>query len=148
MNLKAQLQQDLREAMRARDTRRKAVLRMALSAIQLAEVAQGSDLDEAATVDVLRREVRRREDALDMIRKAGRDDLIADEETELAILKAYLPRLLSADEVSEVARQAIAEVGATSPADMGKVMKVLMPQLKGKADGRTISRVVRELLSV
>ncbi len=148
MNLKAQLQQDLREAMRARDTRRKAVLRMALSAIQLAEVAQGSDLDEAATVDVLRREVRRREDALDMIRKAGRDDLIADEETELAILKAYLPQLLSADEVSEVARQAIAEVGATSPADMGKVMKVLMPQLKGKADGRTISRVVRELLSV
>ncbi len=147
MDLKAKLQQDLKDALRARDTRRKAVLRMALSAIQLAEVEHGGQLDDEAMVEVLRREARRREDALEMIRQAGREQMAADEEVELKILRAYLPQLLSADEVSVVARQVIAEVGASSPADMGKVMRVIMPQLKGRADGRTISRVVRDLLS-
>jgi hypothetical protein len=147
MSLKDQLQHDLQDAMRARDERRKSVLRMALAAIQLAEVEQRATLEDAAVVDVIRREVRRREDALEMIRQAGRDELAEEEIAELDILRAYLPRLLGAEEVRAVAQEAIAEVGASSPADMGKVMQVLMPRLKGTADGRLVNQIVRELLS-
>ncbi|MFN2108284.1 MAG: GatB/YqeY domain-containing protein [Anaerolineae bacterium] len=147
MDLKEQLQHDLQDAMRARDEQRKLALRMALSAVQLAEVEQRSDLDDAAIVEVIRKEVRRREDALEMVRQAGRDDMIADDEAQVIILQSYLPKLMTEEEIEVIAREVIAEVQATSPADMGKVMKSLMPRVQGKADGRMVSQVVRDLLS-
>jgi uncharacterized protein len=147
MALKEQLQHDLQAAMRARDEQRKLALRMALSAVQLAEVEQRSELDDAAIVEVIRKEVRRREDALEMVRQAGRVDMIADDEAQVVILRSYLPQLLTAEELTVIAREVIAEVQATSPAEMGKVMKSLMPRVQGKADGRMLSQVVRDLLS-
>lgn len=147
MNLKQQLRHDLTAAMRARDERRKSVLRMALSAIQLAEVEKKSDLSDEDVLVVLRKEARSREDALVTIKEAGRAEMAADEEAELEILRAYLPKLMDADAVKALAQSAIDEVQATSPREMGKVMKVLMPQLRGKADGRMVSDIVRALLA-
>jgi uncharacterized protein YqeY len=147
MNLKEQLQHDLTDAMRARDEQRKTVLRMALSAIQLAEVEQRRDLDDAAVLVVLRKELHQYEDALASIRQAERDDMLAEATAQLAILQSYLPELMDDDAIKRVAQEAIAEVQAASPSDMGKVMQVLMPRVKGKADGRVVSQIVRELLS-
>lgn len=147
MSLKEQLQHDLQTAMRARDERRKSVLRMALTAIQLAEVEERGEVSDAGVVNAIRKEVRRREDALEMIRQSGRDDIIAEDEAQLEILRSYLPQLLTAEEVAVIAREVIAEASAASPADMGKVMKLLIPRVQGKADGRMVSQVVRDLLA-
>lgn len=147
MTLKAQLQQDLKEAIRAQDERRKAALRMLLTAIQLAEVERKGELSEGEVLGVIQKEVRSREDALVMVRQAGRDDLAAVDAVELEIIRGYLPPMLDVGELKALARQAIVELGASSPADMGAVMKHLMPQVQGRADGRTVSQVVRELLA-
>lgn len=148
MSLKEQLQHDLKDAMRARDEHRKLALRMVLTAVQLAEVEHGEQpLTDEAVVDIIRKEVQRREDALELIQTMGREDLIAEENVELDILRAYLPQLLGAAEIAALAREAIAEVAATSPADLGTVMRVLMPRVKGQADGRLVNQTVRDLLS-
>jgi len=147
MDLKKQLREDLKEAMRSRDTRRKSALRMVLSSIQYAEVGKSEELSNEDTLTILRKEVRRREDALTMIRDAGRTDLADVEVAELEILKAYLPPQLSIEEISALAESVISQVEATSISDVGKVMKHLMPQIKGKADGRTVNQVVRNLLA-
>jgi len=147
MGLKQQLQQDLKEALRARDERRKSVIRMALAAIVNAEVEHGGELDDAAVTAVLQKEAYRRRDTIAELRQANRPDLLADEEAELAILEAYLPSLLSRQDIIEEARQVIAEVGATGMGQLGLVMRQLMPTLKGRADGRIVNEVVRELLS-
>ena len=133
--------------MRARDEQRKLALRMALSAVQLAEVEQRSDLDDAAIAEIIRKEVRRREDALEMARQAGRVDIVADDEAQIAILRSYLPQPLAEEDLKIIAQEVITEIQATSPADMGKVMKSLMPRVQGKADGRMVSQIVRDLLS-
>jgi len=133
--------------MRARDDRKKSVLRMALSAIQLAEVEKKGELSDEDVLIILRKEVRSREDALVTIKEAGRAEMAAEEAAELEILKTYLPQLMEADAVKVLAQSAIDEVQATSPRDMGKVMKVLMPQVRGKADGRMVSEIVRALLA-
>ncbi len=146
MNLRERLQRDLQEAIRARDERRKAALRMVLLAVQMAE-AEGRTLDDAAIIALIRKEVKKREEALEMIRRAGRDDLVAADSAELEVLRAYLPALMDDEAITEAARKAIAEVGAASPADMGKVMRLLMPQLRGKADGRRVNQIVRQLLA-
>ncbi|HOU12970.1 MAG TPA: GatB/YqeY domain-containing protein [Anaerolineae bacterium] len=147
MSLKDQLQHDLQAAMRARDERRKSVLRMALTAVQLAEVEAKGELNDDGVASAIRKEVRRREDALEMIRQSGRADVIAEDEAQLEILRSYLPQLLTAEEVTAIAREIITETAAASPADVGKVMKLLMPRVQGKADGRMVSQVVRDLLS-
>ena len=147
MNLKEQLQHDLQDAMRARDEQRKLALRMVLTAMQLAEVEQRGELSDPAIVEVIRKEVRRREDALEMVREAGRTDMIAEDEAQVAILRSYLPQLLTEEEIKVIAQEVIAETQATSPAEMGKVMKLIMPKVQGKADGRMVSQVVRDLLS-
>jgi hypothetical protein len=147
MGLKQQLQQDLKEALRARDERRKSVIRMALAAIVNAEVEHGGELDDAAVTAVLQKEAYRRRDTIAELRQANRPDLLADEEAELAILEAYLPSLLSRQDIIEEARQVIAEVGATGMGQLGLVMRQLIPTLKGRADGRIVNEVVRELLS-
>lgn len=147
MSLKEQLRRDLQDAMRARNEQRKLALRMALTAVQLAEVEQRSELDDAAIAEVIRKEVRRREDALEMVRQSGRADIVAEDEAQIVILQSYLPQLLTVEELTVIAREIIAEVQAVSPADMGKVMKLIMPRVQGKADGRMVSQVVRDLLS-
>lgn len=147
MTLRENLEHDLHEAMRQRDARRKGVLRMALSAIQTAEATRKDPLPEDEVVVLLRKEVKRREEALQMMRDAGREDLVPDEEVELEILRAYLPRMMDESEITELAKEVIAEIDATSPSDMGKVMGALMPRVKGKADGRVVSQIVRQLLA-
>jgi len=147
LGLKERLQEDLKEALRARDERRKAVIRMCLSAIQLAEVAHGGELDEPSLIAVLQKEARRRQETIEELRGADRPDRLAEEEAELAILESYLPRMLTREEIAEEAREVIAQVGASGPKDMGAVMRALMPRMKGRADGRLVNEVVRELLS-
>lgn len=147
MGLKARLQEDLKEALRARDERRKAVIRMALAAIQLAEADHGGELDEAGIIHVLQKEVRRRQETVEELRGTNRIDRLAEEEAELAILESYLPHMLTREEIAAEARAVIAEVGARGPKDMGAVMKALMPRMRGRADGQVVNEVVRELLS-
>jgi len=146
MGLRDQLQQDLQNAMRARDEHRKAALRMVLLEVQLAEAERGT-LSDADVLALIQKEIKRRTEALDMFRQGGRADLEANELVELEILKGYLPAALSPEALTGLARAAIAEVGATSIADMGKVMQVLMPRVRGQADGRLVNQIVRDLLS-
>lgn len=147
MSLKQCLQDDLKKALRARDERRKSVIRLALAAITNAEIESGGDLDDADVVRVLQKQAKQRRDTIAELKDVGRLDLLAGEEAELNILEEYLPNLLSRDEIAEEARQVIAEVGATRMGQMGAVMRSLMPQLKGRADGSLVNQVVRELLS-
>ena len=147
MSTKQKLQEHLKEALRARDERRKSVIRMALAAIVNAEVEHGGELDDADVTAVLQKQARRRRDTIAELRQANRPELLAAEEAELAILEEYLPRLLSREEIGAEARQVIAGVGATGKGQMGLVMRQLMSKLKGRADGRVVNEVVRELLS-
>ncbi|MEJ2598848.1 MAG: GatB/YqeY domain-containing protein [Anaerolineales bacterium] len=148
MTLKADLENDLKDAMRAHDETRKSTLRMALAAIKLAEVEKHAALDEVATINILRKEVKSRQEAIADAQKAGRQDLEAAAQVEIGILEKYLPRSLSPDELEALARQVIDEVGATSAREMGQVMKVLIPRLAGQADGKQASQVVRKLLEM
>lgn len=147
MSLKEQLTSDLKDAMRQRDERRRDVLRYTLAALQNAEIAAREELDEPAALAVLAKAAKRRRDSIEEFRKAGRQDLVTKEEAELAVLSPYLPEQLSREEIAQAARQAIQETGASSPQEMGKVMAVLMPQLRGRADGGRVNEVVQELLA-
>ena len=147
MSLKAQLTSDLKDAMRQHDERRRDVLRFTLAALQNAEIAAREELDEPAAMAVLAQEAKQRRDSIEEFRKADRQDLVTKEEAELAVLKPYLPEQLSREEITQAAREAIQEAGASGPQEMGKVMAVLMPRLRGRADGRQVSEVVQELLA-
>ena len=147
MSIKAQLTSDLKDAMRQRDDRRRDVLRFTLAALQNAEIAAREGLDEPAAMAVLAKEAKQRRDSIEEFRKADRQDLVTKEEAELAVLKPYLPEQLSREEIAQAAREAIQEAGASGPQEMGKVMAVLMPRLRGRADGRQVSEVVQELLA-
>ncbi len=147
MSLKQQLQNDLKQAMRARDETRKRTLRMVLAAIKNREVEIRGELSDNDVLDILRKQVKQRQETLQELTRIERPEMAAAEQAELEILQSYLPRQLSRDEIAARARQVIAEVGATSPRQIGEVMRVLMPQLKGLADGKLVNQVVRELLS-
>jgi len=146
MTTTAQLESDLKDAMRANDDLRKRTLRMALSAIQYAEVEGGAALDEKAILAILQKEVKMRQEAIAEAQHANRPDLEEASKAEITVLAPYLPKSFSPEELEAYAKQAIAEVGATSPQEMGKVMKVLMPRLQGRATGDQASQVVRRLL--
>jgi uncharacterized protein YqeY len=153
MPLKQTIADELKAAMKARNQARLDVLRMARARLQEAEVAlratQGRDYeitDEEST-RVLSGYAKQRRDSIDAYRAAGREDLAAKEEAELAIVQEFLPRQLSELEIREIAREAIASTGAASAKDMGQVMKAVMPKVQGAADGKLISRIVNELLS-
>jgi uncharacterized protein YqeY len=154
MTLKDQLNADLRDAMRSGEETRKTTLRLLLTAIRNAEIpAEGSaatsraDLDDAAVLNIVRREVKQRRDSIDAYTKANRPDLAAKEEAEVAVLGVYLPQQLGREEITAVARAVIERIGATGPADKGKVMPAVMAELKDRAEGREINAVVTELLS-
>ena len=146
MNVKKQLESALIEAMKASDDLRKRTLRMALASIRMAEIDKGSELDDGAVMAILHKEVKTRQEAIEEAQRAHRPDLEAASQAEIFILEGYLPRPLSAEELEILARQAIAEVGATSPREMGLVMKTLMPRLQGRATGDQASQAVRKLL--
>lgn len=147
MTLKENLEKDLKEAVRAKDEPRKTTLRLALAAIHNAEIDRRGELDEEGLIAVLSKEAKQRRESIVYFQKGRRADLVAQEDAELQILLQYLPRQLSEDEIEAKAREVIAEVGATGPAQMGDVMRALMPQLKGKADGQVVSTVVKAILS-
>jgi uncharacterized protein YqeY len=146
MTKKAELENSLHEAMRSGDVARKRTLRMALSAIRLAEVEKGAALDEPAVLAILQKEIKSRRESISDAQQAGRPDIAADAELEIGILEEYLPQPLSPAELEAMARAAIEEAGATSPREMGQVMKILMPRIQGRADGAQASQIVRELL--
>lgn len=146
METKQKLENALKDAMRAQNDVRRRTLRMALSSIKLAEVEKGGALDEAALMAILQKEIKSRRESIEDAQKAGRPDLVQASEDEIEVLYSFLPKPLTVDELNELALAAIQEVGATSPADMGKVMKVLMPRIQGKAPGDQVSQAVRQLL--
>jgi uncharacterized protein YqeY len=147
VDIKTRLQQDLKTAMRDKDEVRKRALRFTLAAIKNAEVDKIGELDGAEMDALLQAQVKRRRDTIDELEKAGRLEAQAVEKAELECLLDYLPQQLSREEIELAARAVIAELGANSPAQMGQVMKCLMAELKGRADGRLVSQVVKELLS-
>ncbi|MFZ2097488.1 MAG: GatB/YqeY domain-containing protein [Anaerolineales bacterium] len=146
MDLKTTLQSDLKDAMRHGEEIRKSTLRMALSAIKLAEVEKGSHMDEAAYLAVIQKEIKTRHESISDAERANRPELIYQAEQEIKILQAYLPPALSPQELEAMAKAAISEVGATSLREMGQVMKILVPKLQGRATGDQASQVVRKLL--
>lgn len=136
----------MRDAMRARDERRTQTLRMAMAAAHNRRIELRRDLTDDEVSEVLGRQVKQRRESIEIYRGAGREDRAAAEEAEVAILTEFLPEQLDADELEGMARAAIAETGASSPADMGRVMGKLVPEVKGRADGRALSELVRRLL--
>jgi uncharacterized protein len=147
MPSRTQLEADLKDAMRSGDDVRKRTLRMVLSAVKLAEVEKRGELDEAGMIAVLQKEVKARHETIHDSERAARPDLAEASQAELAVLQSYLPQPLSEEELTRLVRQAIEETGASTPAEQGKVMKVLMPRVQGKADGKAVSEHVRQLLS-
>ncbi len=147
MDLKTRLQKELKEAMRARDERRKQTLRMLLSAIKLAEVEKGAPLSEGEILNVVRREVKSRKETLEIARESGRDDIVQEVQEEIAILEAFLPPALRPEELDAIIEEAIQKVGATSIKDMGRVMKEVMARVQGRAEGGEVSRRVKERLT-
>ncbi len=146
MALKADLEQALKEAMRSNNTVSKNTIRMALSAIKEAEVLKKAELDEPAILALLQKEVKSRDEALAEAEKANRDDLAENAKAEIKVLEGFLPKAMSTQELEEIVQAAIAEVGATTPADMGKVMKAVLPKVQGRADGGQVSGLVRSKL--
>jgi uncharacterized protein YqeY len=146
MDLKSTLQSDLKDAMRSGDETRKNTIRMALSAIRLAEIDKGSQLDEDASVAIIHKEVKARHDTIKDAERANRPDLISQAEAEIKVLQTYLPEGLSPEELEKLAKDAISETGATSLVDMKQVMKILLPRVQNRATGDQVSQVVRKLL--
>ena len=148
MTLNEQIAADLTAAMKAKDTARLSALRMLKAAVMnKGMVEKGRDLNDAEVLQVVASLVKQRRDSIDQFAKAGRTDLVEKETGEIAILEHYLPPAVSADEIDAAVAEAIAETGASSPKDMGKVMKAVMPKLSGKnVDGRTVNEAVRRKL--
>ena len=146
-NLKAKLSDDLKQAMRGGDKVRRSVIRLALAAVKNAEIARQGDLGDSDILGVIAKEVRQHQESIEAFKQGNRQDLVAQEEAELAILQEYLPKQMTRDEIVAEARRIIKEVGAQGLGDKGKVMPKLIAELKGKADGREINAVVSELLS-
>lgn len=146
MDTKIKLNDALKDAMKTGDDVRKRTVRMVLAAIKQVEIDRRTDLDEAGVLGILQKEIKTRRESLDEAQKAGRADLAAESEAEIAVLQAFLPQGLSPDELRALVQAAITETDAVSPADMGKVMKALMPRVAGRAPGDQVSQMVRELL--
>ena len=146
MDLKTQLNDSVKDAMRSGDEVRKQTLRMVLAAVKQAEVDKRITLDDMAVVGILQKEIKNRREALEEAQKAGRADLASENEAEIAILEPFLPKSMPAEELRELVQAAIAETGAASMTDMGKVMKVVIPRVAGRAPNDMISTIVRESL--
>ena len=144
--LAAQLADDMKDAMRAKDAVRLGAIRNARAAVKNAEIEARAPLDDAAVLKVLRSLAKQHRESIDQFRAGGRDDLVAKEEAELAVVEAYLPAQMDEAAVEAVVAEVIAAEGAAGPADMGRVMKATMARLAGQADGGTVRAVAQRLL--
>jgi uncharacterized protein YqeY len=150
MSIQERIDSDLKEAMRAKDTTKLTVLRMLKSALKYTAIAKPgaeAELSDAEAVQVIRKQAKQRQDSIESFEKGGRADLAQQEQKELSILNGYLPQAMSPDQVEKAVREAIAEVGATSKAQMGAVMKALQAKVAGRADGKTLSQEVSRQLT-
>ncbi len=146
MELKLKLENDLKDAMRSGDDVKKSSIRMVIAAIKLAQVEKGDLLDDQAIVGLVQKEIKSRKESIADAEKANRPDLISAANDEIKVLEMYLPTQMTQEELTVLVQAAIIESGATLPNDMGKVMKLLVPQVQGKAPNDQISRTVRQLL--
>ena len=144
--LKQKLTDDLKEALRSGDKLRRSVIRLVVAAIKNAEIARQAALEDADILGIISKEVRQHHESIEAFKQGNRQDLVVQEEAELAILEGYLPQQMTREEIIDAARKVIDEVGAQGPSDKGKIMPKLIAQLKGRADGRDINTVVTELL--
>ena len=147
MSLLERLNFDIKKAMKNKEKDKLSVIRMIKSSIQNEAIKTGNELSEDEELTVLSREVKQRKDSLHEFDKAGRQDLVEKIRTELQYVELYMPKQLSEEEVSEIVKQAISETGASSKAEMGKVMAVIMPKVKGKAEGSLVNKLVQQHLS-
>ncbi len=147
MSLKDQIIEDMKNAMRAKDTARLGTIRLLLAAIKQKEVDERIELDDGAVVAIIEKLIKQRKDSISQFQAAKRDDLVAIESAELIILQAYMPEQMSEAEVAAVVAKAVAEVGATGPQDMGKVMGLVKSQLAGKADMGVVSAQAKAALT-
>jgi uncharacterized protein YqeY len=141
--LREKIANDMRDAMKAREQIRVATLRMLMAAVKNTEVEKLHELSDDEVLDVVAREAKRRRESIDAFKQGGRDDLVDKESGELAVLEAYLPEKLSDEELGKLVDEAIAETGASTPKQMGEVMKALMPKVRGRADGAQVSALVK-----
>jgi uncharacterized protein len=146
MTIKEQLNETVKDAMKSGDEVRKRTVRMALAAIKQAEVDKRTELDDTAVMSLLQKEIKNRRESLEEAKRANRADLIEANEAEINVLQAFLPKAMPAEELRALVQAAIAETGVASPADMGKVMKTVMPRVAGRAPNDMVSATVRELL--
>ena len=146
MSLKEQLTADMKEAMKNKEKDRLAVIRMVRGAIRQQEIDGQKELGEEDVLAVISKEVKMRRDSMEEFQKGGREDLVAKTQAEIDVLMPYLPAQLSEDEVRELVKAAVEQTGAATPKDMGKVMSVLMPKVKGRADGKMVNNIVKSFL--
>lgn len=146
MSLKEKLQEDLKSSMKNKDTIRKSVITLVRAAIKQIEVDQRVELDDVAVMDIISKQLKQRNDSLAEFEKAGREGLIEETKSEIQVLKEYLPQQLSEEELEKIVIETIAEVGATSMKDMGKIMAIIKPKTAGRADGRKINELVKKNL--
>ncbi|HIW32511.1 MAG TPA: GatB/YqeY domain-containing protein [Candidatus Paenibacillus intestinavium] len=146
MNLSDRLIDDMKQAMKSQDKLKLSTIRMMRASVKNLEIDLKRPLDDSEVLDVLSREIKQRKDSLQEFEKAGRDDLVVNLATEIDIISKYLPEQLTEEEIQEIVRQTIQELGASSKADMGKVMGALMPKTKGRADGRLVNNAVQQFL--
>ena len=146
MDTKTQLNESVKDAMKSGDELRKRTLRMVLAAVKQAEVDKQTTLDDMAVVALIQKEIKNRREAIEEAKKAERPDLIGDNEAEIKVLEVFLPKAMPMEELRALVQAAIAETGAAAPSDMGKVMKIVMPKVAGRAPNDMISSTVKELL--
>lgn len=146
MSLKEQLTADMKDAMKNKEKDRLAVIRMVRGAIRQQEIDGQKELGEDDVIAVISKEVKMRRDSIEEFKKGGREDLVEKTQAEIDVLIPYLPAQLSEDEVRELVKAAVEQTGASTPKDMGKVMGVLMPKVKGRADGKMVNTIVKSFL--
>ncbi len=146
MGLKERLLQDMKEAMKSKDRIRLSTIRMINSLIKNAEIEKRGELTDNEIINLLQKYAKQRKEAIEMYEKGGRQDLVEKEKAELQIVESYLPPQMSEEEIRAVVEEAIKETEASSPKDIGKVMKAVMPKVKGRADGSLVNKIVKELL--
>lgn len=147
MDLKAKLNQDLKEALKAKDEAKLRTVRMLLAAIKNFEVEKMGPATDEEIFQIMSKEIKKRQEAIEMYEKGGRPDLSQAEKQEIEVIQSYMPNQLSEEEIRELARKVISEMNLKSPKDVGTAMKVIMPQVKGRADGKLVNKIVSELLS-
>lgn len=147
MDTKQILEADLKDAMRSSDEMKKRVIRLILAGIKMAEIDKGSPLQETEVINLIQKEIKMRHEAFEGAEKAGRQDLMATSQEEIKLLEQFLPKQLSEEEIIEIARSAIQEVGASGPSGMGKVMKIALPLIQGRAPNDLVSKLIQELLN-